>query len=244
MKIGFQWTLDSLFLSEKYDDYNFILQPYLHIKEYMEFYKQSKKTKILDNTANEGFTVNVEDMFNSASKVNADIIVIQDFLLDYKNTKNVTEKWIEYIKTHHLNNDYEYMGVIQGSNPDEFIKMYEYLKSFDFITYIGVPNIIYTTNFYNEVFNYISKDNSKKIHQLGMRTYNIFNYKFLYSFDTSLPINYAYYLYKDIKTYKKFKGVKIVDRLDLDDEKLKIIDETINFLRTNTSEVIYERYHY
>jgi hypothetical protein len=238
MKWSFEIPISLLNLDRS--DHLFVLQPYLKYEEYLKYVKSSTKMKIIDNTANEGFVIDIQKMVEDAFNIKSNIIVVQDHLMDYEKTKEEIDRWDEYIKREKIRDDFKWMYVIQGRNEKEFKKLFDYVK--DRADYIGVPYMLYSLpiNYY-EIWNYIvsyigdeNKNNGIKIHQLGVGNYEILRRfgKFIESADTSLPVNYAVNRYSDFKNYKKFKGVKITDNIVFDKAQLKIYHETINFLRS------------
>jgi len=229
MKWSFELPMSLLALDES--DYSFILQPYLKYEGYYKYTKNSTKTKIIDNTANEGFIIDIQKMVEDAIDIKADIIVVQDHLMDFEMTRKEIDRWNVYIKKEKIRDDFKWMYVLQGKSVGEFKKSFDYVK--DYADYIGIPYMLYSLQInYDEIWNYIINENIK-IHQLGVGNYEVLSKygKFIESVDTSLPVNYAVNRYGDFKNYKKFKGVKITDNIVFDELQLKIYHDTISFLR-------------
>ena len=98
-------------------DYDFILAHLvLKDKEYAEFYQQSERFKILDNSVNElGRPCTIRELEEAAGVVKPDLIVPPDAIQDYEGTLLGLQKALEIFDFDKL------LPVAQGSDAAEFL---------------------------------------------------------------------------------------------------------------------------
>ena len=115
-------------------DFDFILTHLvLQDKRYADFYKNSRRTKILDNSVNELSTpTSLDDIERASEIVTPNYIVSPDYLQNLTETKRSLEATLKKFSPAQI------LPVVQGSNYCECVDYAEYLKSLGF-TFLAVP---------------------------------------------------------------------------------------------------------
>jgi len=117
MRLALECRPDLLELVQPFADFDFILaHEVLGNPEYLEFYKESTKEKIVDNSVNElGEPSTLEELGEAFSEVSADYVVSPDWIGDSLRTRNA---YLESIKV--FGKD-KVIGVVQGETYEEAI---------------------------------------------------------------------------------------------------------------------------
>lgn len=106
----------------------------LQDEEYAELYREVPGFKILDNSVIElGRPLSTDELLEAAKKVNADEIVIPDYIKDADKTIDSAYKYGEELT------GYKLMAVPQGQDPREWYRCYKTLQDLPFISTFGIP---------------------------------------------------------------------------------------------------------
>jgi len=170
MKVSFDIPITHLELT-KYNDIDFILPINCENKEYKDFFKNSKKYKILDNGLAEDNQMNFRKLVTLAEELDVnEIVVPDDFESGRKSLKKTTTFIMEYGDRLH-NQNIKLMGVVHGKNLIDYLGLLKKLYNNVFIDVIGIPFLlpgIYiddSLNFSNENFELVY--NNTQIYTLG-----------------------------------------------------------------------------
>lgn len=225
--------------SKQFNDYDYALYHLIDkYKKYKEFYKNSSREVILDNSAYEFFIkkeeLNIDKFAECVQEINPSYFIIPDKLNDYKSTISYFEEWV--VKYSFIKN--KKIGVVQGDNLIEFVNCYNFIKDkvdkiaisfgYNFLPSL-VPNAF--KNFYNKYQLYALGrlnllvflesnniiDKNKLHHLLGSYLpyeytyYKSSKYNFIESIDTSFPVKSGYHLKKINMNWEDKKEEILID---------------------------------
>jgi len=140
MLFSFESPICLLKKSLQYNDYDFILFHLLKkYPKYRNFYLNSKKFKILDNSAYEFFVkkeeFKEEEFIETIKEINPNVYIVPDTLMDSTNTIFKFENWIK--KYPYISN--KKMVVIQGKTFEDWLECYMYFyKKQEYFDYVGI----------------------------------------------------------------------------------------------------------
>jgi len=123
IKFSFEVPISYLKEFDKLNDYHFILA-HLLVKDkyYAQFYKRSKKFKILDNGALElGQSIDTDTLIKLALDFRVNVLVLPDTWMDKDNTLKRSLDAVKQIVSCKLTNRFDIMFVPQGKTITEFI---------------------------------------------------------------------------------------------------------------------------
>jgi len=123
IKFSFEVPVAYLRELDKLNDYHFILA-HLLVKDkyYAQFYKCSKKFKILDNGALElGQSIDTDTLIKLALDFRVDVLVLPDVWMDKDNTLKRSLNAVKQIINNELTSLFDIMFVPQGNTITEFI---------------------------------------------------------------------------------------------------------------------------
>jgi len=108
------------------NDYEFILAHLLKDKYYYDFYKESTKYKILDNSAYElGKSITIEDLVKWAYDLKVDVLIAPDHIKDKDKT---IQYWEDFIREY-KNLPFQLMVVPQGNKASEYLQCLDYFQT-------------------------------------------------------------------------------------------------------------------
>lgn len=107
--------------------------------DYVEFYKNNKQFKILDNGANEGAVAPADVMFEYADMVGAHEIVLPDVMGNRDRTVNAVDRFLDAHSMKVLTR--QCMAVVQASTMRMAMNTVKYWSQDPHITTIGIPRI-------------------------------------------------------------------------------------------------------
>lgn len=128
MKFSFEVPIAYMKKFDKVNDYHFILaHMLLKDKDYVKFYKQSTKFKILDNGCAElGKSIETDKLLKLAIEYNVDMLVLPDIWMNgVKTRKESLDALVELQKK---NKKIQFMFVIQGNSIHDFYNCYSYFE--------------------------------------------------------------------------------------------------------------------
>lgn len=139
MELAIIAPVKMLELSNLVDRYHMVLpEGILKSEDYIRFYNDCIGYKILDNGLVEGQQHDGTELNDMARAVGASCIVVPD---TYRNATDTIEK-VRHFEKHHVNEDLDYMGVIQGLTLDEVVKCIYFYDHTEWITHIAIPRIL------------------------------------------------------------------------------------------------------
>ena len=148
--------------------YNMLLAHLCKSKKYIEWAKDLKGYKIMDNSIIElGESFSFEDLIDCATECNVDEIVLPDVFKDPKKTIELVKSNIIRYKSMNPKKKFKLMAVCHGKNVDEFKECFKELSQIDEIQVIGIPKVVTTwCGDRSKLFDIFSNTN-KEIHLLG-----------------------------------------------------------------------------
>jgi len=235
MKWSFEVPFNYLQIFDKYQDYLFVLSQYLNDRRYYEYVKSSSKLKIFDNGANESEFISINELIKAGRELRADIIVIPDKQFDYLVTRRMFINSIELIKNLNALDEFQYMGVVQGKNKEELLKIESEMINSGVISYLGLP-FKYVLEWGEEIVDKIVNSSPIPIHFLGLGTLKqvemFINHPFVSTIDTSLPTNYAYLNLRIDRNYRPSPGkIKLANIEHFDEKQLDLLKQNIEDLK-------------
>jgi hypothetical protein len=235
MRWSFEVPFNYLQMFDKYQDYLFVLSQYLNDRRYYEYVKSSNKLKIFDNGANESEFVSINELIKEGRELGADIIVIPDKQFDYLITRRMFINSIELIKNLNALDEFQYMGVVQGKNIDELLKIENEMIDSGYISYLGLP-FKYVLEWGEEIIDKIVNNSPIPVHFLGLgslkQVETFKNHPLVSTIDTSLPTNYAYLNSRIDKYYRPSPGkIKLASIEHLDEKQLDLLKKNIEDLK-------------
>jgi hypothetical protein len=183
-------------IAEQYGDAHFVLSGVWLDKKAREFFKQSKKWKLLDNGAYElGYPLPFDELLQLAEEIKADEIVCPDFFKVRDGTYEATKEFVEMF-TSKQRRRFRLVAVPQATTPSEWIESY---KQMAHLNVDGIALPIWLQKHFKarpSVFGYLQKkrllDETKYYHLLGLDDYSeLYAYPkgVIRSVDTSLPFS-------------------------------------------------------
>jgi len=244
MTLKFSYEVPIKYLKEldSEQDYLFIIGHELKNKKYFNYCKNSKKYKILDNSAYElKKSIPNKLLKKYAKEIKANIIILPDILFDRKGSEKL-QKEFKKLFNKNERKKYKFMKVVSANNIDDYFEhLYEILYDKD-VDIIGIsrsrtmitPNLTYIMNWIIDVIDI----NMKPIHLLGCS--HIFElleakeWDNIVSIDTGMPINFTFKnkIFPKIKRADKF--VRISGE-NLDTQKkldVKLAKENIKIFKS------------
>lgn len=141
MKLAIIAPHDLLDLTNLVDEYHLILPQELDADEnYMRFYQDVNGYKILDNGEAEGITTPPIRLLNLAHEVEADEIVVPDVIGSFWETVDRVRDFFKIAPKN--NDDFKYMGVVQGHDLASILSCVYYYADMPWITTLGIPRWI------------------------------------------------------------------------------------------------------
>jgi hypothetical protein len=119
----------------------YLLLPHISLKdkEYSEFFKNTPKYKIMDNSAHElGGSLPFEQVVEEALRLNCQEIVLPDYKFDMKKTLDGMEKAFTVLQRYNEATKLKIHAVPQGSNSAEYMECYGKMSSLEEIAVIGL----------------------------------------------------------------------------------------------------------
>ncbi len=125
---------------DRYQDYWFVIPDLLEDEEYVEWVKNSDKYVMLDNGMYEHGFPDTDNLLTWARSINADEIVLPDYLYKTRETIDAMDKFIATLSQPELL-EFKWMMVVQAPTIRDWVKAYSlFNKRFGDIAYtIGVP---------------------------------------------------------------------------------------------------------
>lgn len=222
MKFSFEIPIHSLEKLDSEQDYLFILGHHLENQKYFDYCKNSKKFKILDNSAYElGESIPPKKLLEYAILLNVNVIILPDKIYDLKRSEQLEKIFFdELTKTKYK---FKLMKVVCGDNIDEYLE--NLIKSAKNKKYdiLGLSqsrnNLTPNLSFCMKYLTTKVKDFNKDIHLLGMTTpFEIIEakqWKQIKTVDTGRPINFAFQN-KTLPKLKKSSEYVKVSGYDID----------------------------
>lgn len=171
---------------------HFILSHVLGNERTVEFFKNDRRYKMLDNGCYEhGFPLATNELLDIAKATRTDEIVCPDFFRERKETYRATKEFLSV-----ADKGYKYAVVPQAKTPLEWVEAYQDMVKLD-VNVIAVP-IWLQKQFKSRpaVIGYIRAkkmlDPTKELHLLGLDNYGeLYSYEpgIIRSVDTSLPFS-------------------------------------------------------
>lgn len=139
----------------RFNDYHLVLPHLMEDPEYKRFYaEEATGHKILDNGIAEGVEFNWDDLLNIGNTIDANEIVVPDYMGDTDRTIKLAEKFEPFARA---NPQFDYMGVIQGKSMSEIVKCFAYYELVaDWVKVIAVPRILANTVHKDIRFNFVN----------------------------------------------------------------------------------------
>ncbi len=113
--------------------------------EYVQFYRQSNKYKILDNSAFEleelGVGLKSNLVLKAADIISADEIIATDVLYKAEETIESTINFINDVKNKNKHSDYKIQAVAQGSSKKEILYCFHELMKMNSVNVIGLSKL-------------------------------------------------------------------------------------------------------
>jgi hypothetical protein len=183
-------------IAEQFGDAHFVLSGVWLNREAREFFRQSKKWKLLDNGAYElGYPIPFDELLKLAEEIRANEIVCPDFFKVRDGTYEATKEFIEAL-TSKQRKQFKLLAVPQATSPSEWIESYKDMAKLN-VDGIALP--IWLQKHFKarpSVFGYLQKkhllDDTKYYHLLGLDDYSeLYAYPkgAIRSVDTSLPFS-------------------------------------------------------
>ncbi|OQX51434.1 MAG: hypothetical protein B5M53_11030 [Candidatus Cloacimonas sp. 4484_209] len=151
IRVAFIPPIKFLSLSH-YGDMYMILAPLCEYSQYIQFFRSVKGYKILDNGAYEleekGVGLSFERVINLALKVDADEIVLTDYVYDSNRTLEAVKECVNLVKKRNLVNKFRLHAVPQGSSVEECLTCFNSLMEMDEIDVIGLSKLSVPYIFY------------------------------------------------------------------------------------------------
>lgn len=140
MKVALILPYDALSLLSLYDTGYQLVLPHLcwEKQEYFETYRDLGGFKIMDNGAAEGVEVYHVDLHDVAISVGADEIVVPDVLGDCDGTIAKVRSFERWARP----DQFQYAGVVQGSNMAEIVKCLNFYDGEEWISNVHIPRIL------------------------------------------------------------------------------------------------------
>jgi len=240
MKLAIIAPIDNLNLTEK-GDIDMVLAHFVEqdYKEYISFYTQSAKFKILDNGACEGEMQGIEKVIKTACQINASEIVLPDVIFDKDATLKQMYNAIQWLKDNNFIARFRVMAVPQGNTKEEWWQCFEEMHNNEDVNTIGISKLSSPHCFNKditaarlEITLQIKPKEDKQYHLLGgscnVLREIVSHPKWVRSIDTSAPIEYGKKRIrldeaKDIEFKAELKrGVELDDHC--------IVNENINLI--------------
>jgi hypothetical protein len=142
MILSFEIPTNYLNSLGKFNDFDFCLAHLtLSSSTYLDYYKASKKYKIMDNSAFElGEPMPFKDVVKAAELVNADEIVAPDSFKNSSKTVSNTQSFLDYLNSNKITK-YKIMGVVQGENFPAWANCISYMENSPNIDIIGLSYV-------------------------------------------------------------------------------------------------------
>jgi len=244
MKFSFETPIKYLKDLHSSQDYLFVLAHHLDNKKYFEYCKNSKKYKILDNSAYEKIeSILPKRLIELANLIKADVIIVPDKIFDKRRSLQLEKEFFKLLGKDRKK--FKLMKVVCGKNLKEYLESLLEVAEDNKIDIIGIsqsrrliaPNLTYVMNYLHD--NCMStKGIWKPIHLLGLQhPYELIEAKEfdnIVSIDTGSPINFAF----KNKVYPKIKRADEFIRIsgeDLETKKkldVKLTKKNIKILRS------------
>jgi len=112
------------------EDNLFILPQFLTEETYVEFARNFKGFKMLDNGAHEGRTASIDELLDIAEELKVNRLVIPDERFDEAKTLHMAEEFMDVLSFEERKK-YELVAVPQGETFTQFIHCYKELVSMD-----------------------------------------------------------------------------------------------------------------
>lgn len=183
-----------------------ILAHLIKYPAYAQFYRNETKYKILDNGAFEGFPLPIEEVVKLAESVGANEIVLPDVMYAGKETIELIQKALSYLKEKGLIDKYKWMAVTQGKTEKEWLECFKALHEIPEINTIAINKLSTPLAFGGSTSSarlFVTelmdkngwRDSGKEYHLLGGSN-EIINEiskhpKWIRSIDSSAPIEYG-----------------------------------------------------
>lgn len=211
MNISHETHIDMLQESKEFNDYEYSLLHLIHIPEYREFYKNTKREHYLDNSAYEYNIIDEDFNIDYFHKVVEDIkpthVIVPDILSD----KDATIQAFKDFDIFRLPEDTKLIGVIQGKTFEELHICFDYMVNRCDVVAIPFHSDAYQERFHNnlkdeadvigrvkfirEVIEKGIKHNS--LHLIGqalpieMEMYSKSELEYIKSIDTASPVQWG-----------------------------------------------------
>lgn len=240
-----------------YGDIYMILAPLCEYPQYTEFFQEVRGYKILDNGAYEledsGVGLPFEQVINIALKVNADEIILTDYVYNSNKTIEAVEKCINIIKEQNLINKFRLHAVPQGKSVDEWLTCFNSLMKIDEIDIIGlsklsVPYVFYGNNKHpgyivnsrREILNKIVHNKNYEISSKGIRLKGRKKWKKIHLLGGGPWLAY------ELSIFQKYSFIRSVDtsmpiwyglhnlKIDYETGKINKIIKKVDLLYTGT----------
>ena len=191
MKVALITPFDLLDLAAL-SDYHLLLPQYFTNTRYREFYNDVDGYKILDNGANEKYSIDFRDLQDIALAWGVDEIVVPDVMGDAQGTIELVRSFEKYAQP----DTFRYAGVAQGRTLAEVIRTINLYHVCDWVTTLALPrilNTIHKTQRFNLIEPVAKEYKFDAIHCLGGSSWirevvAIDALQIVRGVDTSLPI--------------------------------------------------------
>lgn len=142
MILSFEIPTNHLDELGKFNDFDFCLAHLtLSNSKYLDYYKNSKKYKIMDNSAFElGGPMSFTDVVKAAELVNANEIVAPDAFKNSAKTISSTQSFLDHLTSNKITN-YKIMGVVQGENFPAWTNCISFMENSPGIDIIGLSYV-------------------------------------------------------------------------------------------------------
>lgn len=137
MKFAAISTVPNIKLS-KHGTMNMALAQHVDDEQYANYFRNSSKHTIMDNGACEGEQIEVSKVEDLAHKINADDVVVHDSPYDMKETLELVDVFFDEFQH---TEDFNFVGVPQGSNAAEWIDCFKAMCRDDRIDVIGLSKL-------------------------------------------------------------------------------------------------------
>jgi hypothetical protein len=196
LKIAHIVPISCMIESEHINDMHLLLYHWAkQYPEYLKFYSESKKYKILDNSFYElQKEIDYDDLLKVAKQIRADEIVAPDIMFEFQKTKKLIEDFLPLVPK-----GLKVQAVVCGKRKQELQKCFEYLNNNERIDVIAISKhgqikfhgepivLMRNLDYYRTrkmFFEYAQVFAEKPIHFLGMNDYREFFTPTIRSIDT------------------------------------------------------------
>lgn len=248
MKIAFIAPIQNLELAQRGTMHMALTHLVLQNAAYRNFYRNETMYKILDNGAFEGELNSMQQVLLAADSIQANEIVLPDYLFDWKKTVQSAKTSIQRLKSLGILKRFKLMAVPQGNDEDTWWNCMHELSELEEVDVIGLSKLscpvcmkLSITKSRNLIINEMTAknlwNNNKEYHLLGGshelidQIYYCNHEPRIRSIDTSVPIEYGkngIYLFKSILDPKK--GTDLCKAIK--PEKLDCVMYNINRIST------------